>query len=100
MNSDVIQGKWKQMTGDVKKFFGKLTDDDLQQVEGNSEKLLGKLQERYGYTREQAETEWSKFSNQHRDMFNKAGNDIENAANKMRNDANSAVQDLNKKTNR
>lgn len=100
MNQDVIQGKWKQMTGDVKKFFGKLTDDDLTQVEGNSEKLLGKLQERYGYTREQAESEWSKFSNQHRDFFNKASNDVQNAADKMRNDANNTVRDLNRKVNK
>ncbi len=62
MNTDVIQGKWKQMTGSVKQMFGKLTDDDLQQVEGNAEKMLGKLQERYGYTREQAQTEWEKPS--------------------------------------
>jgi uncharacterized protein YjbJ (UPF0337 family) len=69
MNTDVLQGKWKQATGDVKKFFGKLTDDDLMQIEGNRDKLLGKLQERYGYTRAQAEAEWKKFSGQYGDVF-------------------------------
>lgn len=62
MNQDVIQGKWAQIKGDAKTFFGKLTDDDMMQVQGNSEKMIGKLQERYGYTREQAEAEWGKFS--------------------------------------
>ena len=61
MNTDILQGKWKQMRGSVKSFFGKLTDDDLTTVEGNADKLLGVLQERYGYTREQAQTEWEKY---------------------------------------
>lgn len=61
MNTDILQGKWKQMRGSVKAFFGKLTDDDLTTVEGNADKMLGILQERYGYTREQAQTEWEKY---------------------------------------
>jgi uncharacterized protein YjbJ (UPF0337 family) len=69
MNTDILKGKWKQLTGDVKKTFGKLTDDDLTQIEGNRDKLLGKLQERYGYTREQAEMEWGKFTSQYGDMM-------------------------------
>jgi uncharacterized protein YjbJ (UPF0337 family) len=69
MNTDVLKGKWKQVSGDVKKSFGKLTDDDLMQVEGNQEKIIGKLQERYGYSREQAEREWKTFTSQHRDYF-------------------------------
>jgi uncharacterized protein YjbJ (UPF0337 family) len=68
MNTDVLKGKWKQMTGDIKKSFGKLTDDDLTQIEGDRDKMLGKLQERYGYTREQAEMEWNKFTTQHSGM--------------------------------
>jgi uncharacterized protein YjbJ (UPF0337 family) len=99
MNTDVLQGKWKQITGDLKKSFGKLTDDDLLQIEGNSDKMLGKLQERYGYTREQAQTEWSKFTGQHSDVFGdmKAGmgnaaGDVKNAANKTANDIKNAVK--------
>jgi len=68
MNTDVLKGKWKQMTGDIKKTFGKLTDDDLTQIEGDGDKMLGKLQERYGYSREQAEMEWNRFSTQHSGM--------------------------------
>ena len=69
MNTDVLKGKWKQVSGEVKKSFGKLTDDDLLYVEGNQEKLFGKLQERYGYSREQAEREWNKFTTQHPNYF-------------------------------
>ncbi|MBE0687297.1 MAG: CsbD family protein [Anaerolineaceae bacterium] len=60
MNNDIFAGKWKQLRGEVKVWWGKLTDDDLDKVEGNYEKLVGLLQEKYGYTREQAEEEWEK----------------------------------------
>ncbi|MBW6472569.1 MAG: CsbD family protein [Anaerolineaceae bacterium] len=60
MNNDIFEGKWKQLRGEVKVWWGKLTDDDLDKVEGNYDKLIGLLQEKYGYTREQAEKEWEK----------------------------------------
>lgn len=60
MNNDVFQGKWKQMRGQAKIWWGKLTDDDLNQVDGKSDKLIGLLQEKYGYTRQQAEEEVNK----------------------------------------
>jgi uncharacterized protein YjbJ (UPF0337 family) len=65
MNSDTLQGKWKQLRGNIKEAFGKLTDDDLMQADGNADKLLGVLQERYGYTKAQAQTEWNKFAQKH-----------------------------------
>ena len=55
MNNDRMAGNWHQLKGKVKEEWGKLTDDDLTQLEGNSEKLAGKLQERYGYARDEAE---------------------------------------------
>ncbi len=61
MNEDVLAGKWKQVRGGVKAAFAKLTDDDIAEVEGNSERMVGKLQERYGYTRKDAESAWNKF---------------------------------------
>lgn len=61
MNEDVLAGKWKQIKGGVKTAFAKLTDDDIAEVEGNTERMLGKLQERYGYTRNDAENAWNKF---------------------------------------
>ena len=57
MNQDILQGKWKQVRGDLKKWWGKLTDDDLDKIEGSKDKLVGVLQERYGYQREKAEEE-------------------------------------------
>ena len=50
-------GNWKQFKGNVKEKWGKLTDDDLEVIEGKKDQLVGKLQERHGYTKEQAEKE-------------------------------------------
>jgi len=60
MNNDVFEGKWKQMRGQAKEWWGKLTDDDLDKVNGKLEQLIGLLQEKYGYTRQQAEEEYEK----------------------------------------
>jgi len=54
MNKDVFEGKWKQIRGEVKSWWGKLTDDDLDRAAGKFEVLAGILQEKYGYTREAA----------------------------------------------
>ncbi|AKX43874.1 hypothetical protein AKN87_01145 [Thiopseudomonas alkaliphila] len=62
MNTDIIKGKWKQLKGDIQKKWGQLTDDDLDVAEGHTEYLAGKLQERYGWTKEQAEKELKEFS--------------------------------------
>jgi uncharacterized protein YjbJ (UPF0337 family) len=59
MNNDVLKGKWLQLKGEVRRQWGKLTDDDVTQIEGSSETLIGKLQERYGYARDQAEREYN-----------------------------------------
>lgn len=61
MNKDIIQGKWKQLSGRIKSRWGKLTDDDLDVVEGHREYLIGKLQERYGLSKEKAESEIKEF---------------------------------------
>ena len=63
MNEDVLKGKWMQIKGEVKSQWGKLTDDDLDRVEGDSEKLIGRVQERYGYAREDAKREVDDFLN-------------------------------------
>lgn len=55
MNEDKIKGQWKQLTGKLKAKWGELTDDDLAVADGNGEYLAGKLQERYGIAREEAE---------------------------------------------
>lgn len=60
MNKDIFEGKWKQIKGEVKAWWGKLTDNDLERAEGKYEVLVGLLQEKYGYTRERAEDEINK----------------------------------------
>jgi uncharacterized protein YjbJ (UPF0337 family) len=54
LNSNVFEGKWKQARGQAKLWWGKLTDDDLESVDGQFDKLIGLLQEKYGYTQQQA----------------------------------------------
>jgi uncharacterized protein YjbJ (UPF0337 family) len=61
MNWDVLKGQWKQMTGKLKAKWGKLTDDDLTLIGGKKDELVGKLQERYGYNKDQAEKEADDF---------------------------------------
>lgn len=58
MSEDMFKGAWKQLKGNVKKQWGKLTDDDMLAIEGNKDVLIGKLQERYGYSRVQAEKDY------------------------------------------
>ena len=60
MNKDIFEGKWKQMRGQVKGWWGKLTDDDLDRVGGKYDQLVGLIQEKYGYTRERVEDELDK----------------------------------------
>jgi uncharacterized protein YjbJ (UPF0337 family) len=61
MNRDILQGKWTELKGKVKKQWGKLTNDDLDVIEGSSEELIGRLQKTYGYGREEAEREVDEF---------------------------------------
>ncbi len=61
MNQDIFQGKWKQIRGETKRMWGKITDDELDQMNGNADKLAGILQERYGYSRERSEQEVTRF---------------------------------------
>ena len=65
MNWDQFEGKWKQMKGSVKEKWGKLTDDDLDQISGQKEQLVGRIQERYGLAKEAAEKqadEWWSYT--------------------------------------
>jgi uncharacterized protein YjbJ (UPF0337 family) len=55
MNTDILQGKWHQLKGSVKAQWGKLTDDELDRVDGDAEKLIGLVQERYGYEKQRAD---------------------------------------------
>lgn len=61
MNWDQIKGNWKQGKGAVKQKWGQLTDDDLTQIEGSRDKLVGRVQERYGIAKEDAERQVSEW---------------------------------------
>lgn len=61
VNEDIFKGKWKQIKGEAQKKWGKLTDDDLDQIDGDREIFLGRLQEKYGVAREESEDMLNKF---------------------------------------
>ena len=62
MNRDIIEANWRQMKGKVKARWGKITDDELDQIEGNYEMLCGKIQEAYGLSREEVERDLSRLN--------------------------------------
>jgi uncharacterized protein YjbJ (UPF0337 family) len=62
MNWDQIEGNWKQLKGHAKQKWGKLTDDELDVAAGKRDQLVGRLQERYGHTRDAAEREVDDWS--------------------------------------
>jgi uncharacterized protein YjbJ (UPF0337 family) len=61
MDSNVVKGQFKQLKGKIKQQWGKLTDDEIDQLEGHAEILAGKLQERYGLNQEEAERQAKEF---------------------------------------
>jgi uncharacterized protein YjbJ (UPF0337 family) len=63
MNEDRIKGQWKQLAGKLRQKWGKLTDNDLQTTEGNSEYLAGRIQERYGIAKDEAQRQVKDFEN-------------------------------------
>ena len=66
MDTNILKGKWHQLKGSAKAQWGKLTNDELDQIEGNAERLVGLVQERYGYQKQQAEAEVNDFIARHR----------------------------------
>lgn len=67
MNKDTLQGNWTQLKGKVKAEWGKLTDDQIDQVNGNAEMLAGKIQEAYGISRDEAQKRVDAWSRSTRD---------------------------------
>jgi uncharacterized protein YjbJ (UPF0337 family) len=63
MNWDQVEGKWKQFKGQAKEKWGKLTDDDLDVIDGRRQQLVGRLQERYGIAKDAAEKQADEFVN-------------------------------------
>ena len=61
MNKNILEGKWKQLRGNIRERWGELTDDELDQIAGERDKLAGFLQEKYGYTQMEAEKQIDDF---------------------------------------
>ena len=61
MNRDILKGEWTQLKGRIRRQWGRISDDDIARINGDRELLLGRLQELYGRTREQAEEELERF---------------------------------------
>ena len=61
MKADFLKGQWKEIKGEIKAQWGTLTDNDLTEIEGNEEKLLGFLQKKYGYAKDKADQEYKNF---------------------------------------
>jgi uncharacterized protein YjbJ (UPF0337 family) len=57
MNTDTFEGRWRQMRGELRSWWGRLSDNDLEKIGGKKDRLVGMLQEKYGYTREAAQQE-------------------------------------------
>lgn len=62
MNSDIAKGKWDQLTGSIKEQWGKLTDDDVKEMEGKFENFQGKMQEKYGMGKKEAKKAFDKLT--------------------------------------
>lgn len=71
MSLDIIKGQWKQIRSMSKKWWGNLTDDDLDVIDGKRDQLIGKLQERYGYSKDQAAQEVNQRLNELDRLTNK-----------------------------
>src|SRR5262249_18363551 len=68
LNRDTLLGQWKQLRGTLKSWWGKLTDDDFDRIAGQKDRLIGTLQEKYGYTREMAQREVERRLNDYGDQ--------------------------------
>jgi uncharacterized protein YjbJ (UPF0337 family) len=92
MNEDVFAGQWKQMRGELKSWWGKLADDDLDRIGGQKDKLIGLVQEKYGYARDYAEQE---VERRFKEYDNKTGGVVENVTTKARELSSTAVNKAN-----
>jgi uncharacterized protein YjbJ (UPF0337 family) len=66
MNKDIFEGKWEEIMGKMKQAWGKLTDDDFQQLKGDQQEIYGKLQKHYGYNKDQAEKAIKEFQERYK----------------------------------
>lgn len=68
MNDDMVEARWRSVREQTRKWWGKLTDADLERIEGKAERLADALQEKYGYTRQHAESQSNRWMRDHQDV--------------------------------
>jgi uncharacterized protein YjbJ (UPF0337 family) len=68
MNNDILEARWRLVREQARKWWGKLTDDDLERIGGNAARLADALQERYGYIRQHAESQSNRWMHDHQDI--------------------------------
>jgi uncharacterized protein YjbJ (UPF0337 family) len=66
MNADTLRGQWTQLKGKIREQWGKLTDDDLDEIQGRAEQLIGRLQQRYGIGRDEAQRQFDAWNAEQR----------------------------------
>ena len=93
MNQDFFAGKWQQMRGTLRSWWGKLTDDDWERIGGQKDKLIGMLQEKYGYAKDMALREVDRRFNEYGGTARAAGQDVKNAAHDISQTASQAYGD-------
>lgn len=71
MSDDIVKGMWKQLKGAARTQWGKLTDDDWEQIAGSKDRLIGRLQEHYGWDRQQAERDADEFMSRYGGSYSK-----------------------------
>jgi uncharacterized protein YjbJ (UPF0337 family) len=82
MQSNEMAGKWQQLKDDVRSKWGKLTDDDIDRIEGNKDKLIGALQERYGYVWDEARQMVDRYLDEYGDLKTRASEALRAVASK------------------
>src|ERR1051325_10419159 len=70
MNEDTLTGRWKEMRGTLRSWWGNLTDDDFEWIGGQKDRLVGMVQQKYGYTRDQAQSEVDRRFRDYNDNYN------------------------------
>jgi uncharacterized protein YjbJ (UPF0337 family) len=82
MQSNEMEGKWQQLKGEVRSRWGKLTDDDIERIAGSKDKLIGALQERYGYIWDEARQMVDRYLDEHGDLRTRASEALKAVASK------------------
>ena len=82
MNSDVLEGRWQKLKGEVRSRWGKLTDDDIEKIGGNKDKLIGAVQERYGYIWDEARQMVDRYLDESGDLKTRATEALKGVASK------------------